>query len=392
MSKEEKKKSPLRRGAAFLLTLALVLTAVFLVANWQKLNFDYIRRYFAYRTLERNEDGQVESFEYDGGVNCTFARMGGDLLVCSKSGVRLYSSGGTEYVNQTRTLSNPVVSTGGACALVYDAGGSSLYVYRDREEVFSYTTDAGQSILSASLSAQGTLVIATQASGVKGSVTVYDSDFQPLLGLNISSRFITDAILSPDGRTLALATSGQTRGSYDSQIAFYRMDSLLSIAGGEPKPDALCSLGNNTILKLNWTSEPLRILGENALVLLNTDGSEAGSYSYNWRHLKGYSLDGDGQCILLLGRYRAGTEADLVAVDLKGEETASLSMDRQILSLSTAGRYLSVLTVDDLTIYTGDLEAYHITEDLQGARKVLQNADGSVTLIAGETARLYLPD
>ena len=219
-------------------------------------------------------------------------------------------------------------------------------------------------------------------------MTVYDSSFQPLLGLNISSRFITDAVLSPDGRTLALATSGQTDGTYDSQIAFY----ALNRTEEDRTPDAVYSLGNNTILKLNWPSEPLRVLGENALVLVNTDGTEAGSYSYNWRHLKGYSLDEDGRCVLLLGRYRAGTEADLVTVDLHGKETASISMDRQILSLSTAGRYLSVLTVDDLTIYSDDLEVYHITEDLQGARKVIQNSDGSVTLIAGETARLYLPD
>ncbi|MDE6107998.1 MAG: hypothetical protein K2F83_04910 [Oscillospiraceae bacterium] len=388
MSTEDKKRHPLRRSVTFLLTLALVLGAVFLVANWQKLNFDYIRRYFAYRNLARNENGQVESFAYDGGVNCTFTRLGGDLLVCSKSGVRLYSSGGAEYVNQTRNLSNPVVTTGGSAALVYDVGGSNLYVYRDREEVFSYTTAAGQSILSASLSAQGILVVATQASGVKGSVTVYDSNFQPLLGLNISSRFITDAVLSPDGRTLALATSGQTDGTYDSQIAFY----ALNRTEEDRTPDAVYSLGNNTILKLNWPSEPLRILGENALVLVNTDGTEAGSYSYNWRHLKGYSLDEDGRCVLLLGRYRAGTEADLVTVDMHGRETASIAMDRQILSLSTAGRYLSVLTVDDLTIYSDDLEVYHITEDLQGARKVIQHSDGSVTLIAGETARLYLPD
>lgn len=389
MDGEEKKRhSLLHRGVTFLVTLALILGAVFLVANWRKLNFDYIRRYFTYRSLARNENGQVESFDYDGGVGSTFVRLGGDLLVCSKSGIRLYSSSGVAYVDQTRTLSNPVVATGGSAALVYDAGGSNLYVYRDREEVFSYTTEQGQSILSASLSAQGILVVATQASGVKGSVTVYDPSFRPLLGLNLSSRFITDAVLSPDGRTLALATSGQTDGTYDSQIAFYALDRTEE----DRTPDAVYSLGNNTILKLSWASEPLRILGENALVLVNTDGTEAGSYSYNWRHLKGYSLDGDSRCVLLLGRYRAGTEADLVTVDLHGKETASISTDRQILSLSSAGRYISALTVDDLTIYADDLEVYHITEELEGARKVIQHSDGSVTLIAGEAARLYLPD
>lgn len=388
MGSEEQKKHPLRRGLTFLLTLALVLGGVFLVANWRKLNFDYIRRYFSYRSLSRTESGQVESFSYDGGSSSSFARLGNDLLVCSKNGIRLYSSGGVAYVDRTCTLANPIVSVGGSAALVYDAGGSSLYVYRNREEIFSYTTETGQSILSASLSAQGILTVATQASGVKGSVTVYDSNFKPLLGLNISSRFITDAILSPDGKTLALATSGQTGGTYDSRIAFYALN-----RGAEDKePDAVYSLGNNAILKLNWSSEPLRVLGENALVLVNSDGTEAGSYSYNWRYLKGYALDGDNSCALVLGHYRAGTDADLVTVDLQGQELAVMETGRQILSISAAGRYLSVLTVDDLTIYADDLQIYHRTEEPDGARKVIQHADGSVTLIAGETARLYLPD
>ena len=126
MDKEEnRKRYPLRRTMAFLTTLALVLGALFLVVNWQKLNFDYIRRWWTYRTLERNESGQAQSFAYDGGAGSLFTRLGDDLLVCSKSGVRLYSAGGTAYVEKTCTLKNPVVVTGGSSAQGYDAGGTS---------------------------------------------------------------------------------------------------------------------------------------------------------------------------------------------------------------------------------------------------------------------------
>ena len=152
----------------------------------------------------------------------------------------------------------------------------------------------------------------------------------------------------------------------------------------------MCSLGNNTILRLSWTGGPLRVLGENALCFVDESGTLAGSYSYGQRVLKGYSLDGDA-CALLLGKYRAGTSADLVMVDAAGEELASRSMEEQVLSMSSAGKYLSVLTADGLTIYTGALEPYHTAAGLQGARRVLQRADGSVTLISPETARLYLP-
>ncbi len=384
---EEKKKHPLPRVLAFLLTAALLFGTVFLIANWQKLNFDFIRRYFAYRSLEKNDNGQAESYRYIGGVGSSFTQLGDDLLVCSESGVRLYSPTGTAYVDQPSVFSNPFVTTGGNAALVYDAGGSDLFVYRDREQVFALTVEDSHSILYATLSAQGQLVLVTQASGLKGEVTVYDAAFEPLFGLKISSRFVTGAELSPDGKTLALATSGQTGGIYDSQISFYGFPR----GRDDIEPDAVCSLGNNTTLKLSWASEPLRVLGENALSFVSHDGVLAGSYSYDRRVLKGFSLDGDA-CTLLLGKYRAGSNADLVMINTAGKELASHPMEQQVLSMSSAGRYLSVLTADGLTIYSGTLEPYHTTTDLQGARRVLQRPDGSVTLISGETARLYLPN
>lgn len=384
---EGKKTNLFLRILAFLVTAALVLGAGFLIVNWEKVNIDFVKRWFAYRSLARNESGQVESFSYNGGVHSAFAELDGDLLVCSSTGVRLYSASGAAYVDQPCVLKNPVLDTGGSAALVYDAGGTDLYVYQNREEVFSLTGDATKAILSATLSAQGLLTVVTRTGSAKGAVTVYDADFHPMFGVNLSSRFVTDAILSPDGGTLALATSGQTGGIYDSQIAFYK----LNRSADNTQPDAVCSLGNDTVLALDWSASPLRVLGENTLSFVSTGGSLAGSYPYNYRYLKGFSLGGDGFCTLLLGKYRAGTEAELVTVGPDGSELASLTVGEQILSLSSAGKYLSVLTADALSLYTGALEPYHTTGDLQGTRKVLQRPDGSVLLIARENARLYLP-
>lgn len=384
-----KKKNPFLRLLACLVTAALLLTAVVLLANWRKLNFDFIKRYFTYRALERNASGQVDSFPYNGGSSSAFAQLGNDLLVCSGSGIWLYAPTGGSYLEEACSLAHPVVSTTDTTALIYDAGGSDLYIYRDREQVFSLTTEANCSILSASLSRQGRLTVVTQASGLKGSVTVYNASFQPAWGVNLSSRFITDAILSPDGSTLALATAGQTGGIYDSQIAFYSAD---SVAAGSHTPDKVCTLGNNTVLALDWQSDALRVLGEDSLDLVSKNGELMASYSYGGRYLKGFTLSGSGFSALLLGRYRAGTDAQLITVDDQGKELATLPLNQQILSLSAAGRYLSLLTPDGLNIYTQELELYHDMSATQGVRKLLQRDDGSVFLISAETARLYLPD
>jgi len=389
MDESKNKKNPLLRLLAFLVTLALVLGAVFLVANWQKLNFDSVKRYFAYRALAKNENGQVESFPYVGGADSVFALVDNDLLVASTSGVRLYSSSGGTYIDQSQTIENPAVSVSGGRALVYDAGGMELHVYEDHNEIFSYTAQTPYAILSASLSAQGWLTIVTQAGGLKGAVSVYDANFQPALDVNLSSRFITNAILSPDSKTLALATSGQTGGLYDSQISFY----ALSRADGDDEPDAVCSLGSTTVLALRWTQEALRVLEDSQLAFVSAEGTLDAVYSYDRRYLKGFALNEDGSSALLLGKYRAGSSAELVSVDAQGGELAVRPLAQQVLSLSAAGRYVSILTAGELTIYTGqDLEVYHTTNAIQSARRVLQRDDGSVTLISGETARLYLPD
>ena len=140
------KKRPNRfvRFLAFLVTLALMVGAVALVANYDKLNFDFIKRWFSYRTLARNDSGQAESFHFVGDSSNAFAVVDGDLLVCSPNTIRLYSGSGQAFVDQAVSMTNPVVSTAGGTALVYDAGGRELFVYSGREEVFSLTQEDGQ--------------------------------------------------------------------------------------------------------------------------------------------------------------------------------------------------------------------------------------------------------
>lgn len=386
--RESKQKNPFFRTLTFLVTVALCLSALLLVANWRKLNFDAVKRYFTYRSMDLNDSGQMESYTYTGGVSSQFSCLGDDLFVCSTSGIRLYSPNGMAYLDKTCLLEHPMLSVKGHFGLAYDVGGTQLYVYRDQELVFSYTSKADNAILSASINSQGQLTIVTKASGLKGAVTVYDTSFQPVMSVNLSSRFIYDAVLSPDGHTLALATSGQNAGVYNSYVDFYSIDH----PSQESEPDFSYLLGTGAVLKLEWSKDTLQVLGENELVFLSPKAKLLGNYSYGDHYLKGFTLDGDHFVSLLLGKYRAGSTAELVTLDYSAAELARLEINSQVLSLSSSGRYLSVLSSDALTIYTDDLTVYHTLEDHHGTQKVLQRPDGSVMLISGETARLYLPD
>ncbi len=383
----KKRPNLLLRILTFLITLVLVVGAVVLVVNYDKLNFDSIKRWFAYRNLERNESGQSQSFTFEGKDSSSFAMLSGDLLVCSPSSIRLYSGSAQLYVNQTVSMEAPSVQVAGGAALVYDVGGQELFVYRDRAEAFSLSLSDEQQFIAASLNPQGWLVTVTQESGYKGIVTVYDSAFSPKIRFRLSSRFIMDAALAPDSSAVALLTMGLDEDSFQSRVDVYSLERTEE----ETDPDWTCPIGSDVILALRWNDSGIWALGESSLSIVDDSGTLSGSCSYGGLYLKRFSLEGDGTAALLLGKYRAGTSAELWVVSPDGSIRASLPTEEQVLSLSAAGRYIGLLTADRLDIYNQDLECYNTLTGTQSARTVLQQSDGSAMLIDSTTARIYVP-
>lgn len=383
---EKKRKKPrfLVRLLLFLLALVLLLAGVTAVVFRDQLNMDNIRRWFHYRSLVLNDSGQAESFPYEGDLTDTFATLDGDLLVCSGNTISLYSGSGTRYVSQSVSMEHPVVDSNGTLAVVYDAGGEELYVLGQRQLVWE--ADGLRSILSAHLNRSGQLTVVTQADGYRGAVTVYGTDYQPIVTVNLSSAYVMDAALSDDGKTLSILTVGQEGGTFTSTLSLYALNTA---GAGEFIPDAVCSLGGNVVLATRHTEDEVWSLGNLGLNVTDHSGK---TVTADWSdlYLKRYTLSGDGYATVLLGRYRAGSQADLVTIDASGARH-SVEYNEQILSLAAAGRYVAVLTGDRLDLYTSDLELYASLEGTQGARGVLLMKDGSAILLSSGSASYYVP-
>ena len=367
-SPEPKHKAPrfLVRLTATLVVLAVAVGLTAAVAFRDSLNVDSVKRWFHYRSLIRSDSGRAESFPYGGDLTDTFAVLDGDLLVCSRNAISLYSGSGTQYINQSAGMENPVVNTNGSLAVVWAAEGL-------------------ESILSARLNKNGQLTVVTQSSGYRGTVTVYDAAYAPVMRINLSSAFVMDAALSDDGHTLGILTVGQADGAFSTSLELYDM----TYASGEYSPDFTCRLGGGVVLETRHTASAMWSLGDRGLTITGHDGRSAG-VSWADKHLRRYTLSGDGFAAVLLGKFRAGSHAELWVVDSRGERRI-LELNEQVMSISAAGRYLAVLTGDRLDIYTDQLELYDTLEGTQGARTVLLMPDGSAILISADSAGFYIP-
>ena len=382
-AKAAKKPNLFLRLLALAATAALVLGALALVVNRERFNLDAVKRWLAYRTMETTETGQAAPFTHAGGDKMSIACLDSGILTASSSGAHYYALDGRQYAEQVHPLDNPVLSVSHSTGAVYDAGGQTLFLFQHGQECTDLTLTQGGNLLSVRPNDSGWLAVTAQQSGYKGAVTVYDAGHQPVIQISLSSTFVVDAALSPDNRTVAVATMDQQGGSFYSRLLFYPVD--------QKEPSAQVELGNTAVLDLDYEDGQVWVLGENQLLIAGEDGQTLGSYSFGRNYLKGCDLGGDGFALLLTGLYRAGAASQALIIDGQGQAVHSLELSGQVLDYSAAGRYCALLTGGQLNIFTQALEPYAQLPGLQGARQVDLLHDGSALLADSQQGWLFIP-
>lgn len=380
---KKKKQNIVFRLLALLVTIGLVLGALTLVVYRDRFNLDALKRWMSYRTVSTSDTGEAEPFPYAGGQKLALAYLDNGLLTACDAGTHFYSFDGEQYAEVVVSLENPVLSAAEKAAVVYDAGGDSMYLFKGTEAADSLTLEGGGDILSARVNNSGWLAVTAQESGYKGAVTVYNAQQEKIIGINLSSTFLVDAAVSPDCKTVAVVTMSQTAGTFESQLILYSMDSK--------EPKATVSLGDIAVLDLEFETNRIWVVGEDTLLILSADGSTTTTYPFGRYYLKGCSLGGEDFGLLLLGRYRAGAATQALVINPDGSTHATLDLSSQVLSFDAAGRYFSLLTGDGLTIYSTDGAVSSALENTQNARYTALSPNGTALLADQQEAWLFIP-
>lgn len=379
---DEPKKHSLRaRIAAVIALVVLICAAVAVILLRETVGLDGVRRFVRYLNVSQADaDGR---FSFDQHSSNAFAAGDDGLSIASVGGVTVYEENGEELYTFSRGLSNPAAQVGDRVTLAYDVGGTTLLAISHTRGLTADVT-AGGTLLDADISTDDAIVYCAVESGKKTVLTVLDEDQNEIYQWLSSSSFLSPCAVADGGGQAAAVAVGQSDHTFSSTL-------LLFDTGSQDQPVSL-PLGNLLVYDLDYLSgQTLCAVGENEAVFAETDGSLSGRFDYDGRYLKDYSLGGDGFLVLALNRYQAGSSYSIVTVDEKTCEPTEQYLGVEVLSVSASGKYLAVLTVDGLSIYTSDLELYGQTQETGAATRVLQRSDGTALLIEGASASLFIP-
>lgn len=161
--------------------------------------------------------GIYSTIRYDSGNDLEFALYKGDLVVVRSGQTSIYAMDGRSVMNEKNDFYSPVLRSSDQYFLVWDPGQTSntLSVYNAFSLLHSqkYTT----SLYDAEISDSGIYAIATDATGYRGVVEVYDRDFQ-LLTTIYKEKYIWDIALNADASRLLILSAYDQNGTWCTEV------------------------------------------------------------------------------------------------------------------------------------------------------------------------------
>lgn len=379
-----KKKS--HRGRQFLiffLTLAVVLGVVLVAAYRDGTGFDLLRRYWNYGGSTSVDSEGI--YRYESSAHNRFAVLGDHLVVLSDTALRILDQEGGEVWSATVNMASPTLHLGGNRAVAYDVGGTELYVLDREGEVLHLTAGEEEPFIAATLNEAGWLAVTMEKRGYKGCVTVYNAEQKEVFAFRSAKRFVADAYVTDDNRSLAAVTLGQEGGIFISNMVLYNLKEQTE------EPRVSYAVKDGLVVEISQQGNQLVTVSDTCMTFADLNGQVKAEYPYGGSYLRGYDTAGNGFAVLLLNRYQSGSVGRLVTVGPDGTEMASLDVNQEILGISAAGRYLAVLYANSLVIYNADLQVYASLQGTDFASNVLMREDGSALLLSAEYAGIFLP-
>ncbi len=330
MARAAKPRTRNRQLGILIIGALIIIAAVLVIIFWDRLSL----------TRGEKTNGVAQPYTYENGSNQAFALMGKSLAVASSTGMELLDTDGYSVMREVFSMDEPAVCAGDSLCAFYDVGGLTLRV-TDGSEL--KTLDTEQPIISVDINSSGFMAVATEETGYKGAVTVYDSEQKPIFQWFSGSGYVLSAVVSPDSGRLAVLCLENT----GSVIHFFKTDS--------DKELSTAYLPNELAFRLEYCDDgTLCALSEKALNFIGKNGDIVSSYSFDGERLVNYELTGSMR-ILVLGSYVSGSEVTVLSLSQGGSLLGKTALNGEPLSLSSRGEKLLVLSSTGVMLYTREL-------------------------------------
>ncbi|MCD8355619.1 MAG: DUF5711 family protein [Clostridia bacterium] len=324
--------------------------------------------------------GDTTVISYPSGSTKCILPFGNGIAICSDNALNFELPSKYSQMEMTLTYANPVMRASNQYLLVFDRNAYRFTVTNTLSELYSQTMTSP--ITNADIATNGSVAIVTDEAGYKSAVTVYNIDNEQLYKWSSPDYYIMSAVLSSDGRRLAIFCFKQDGLTLTSRLFFTDISSSESPENGVDMNSNLVLgmkfLGNNTVCAVC----------DNATYVISRSGQIRYQTEYSSDDLIAFDLAED--CVALATEaYSQTSRAEIVLINARGTASRNpLSLSTEPDSISYCDGRLAVLTGDSVTFYSKSLREIDQQTNLAGVSRIYMRSGGTAIALFNSQARV----
>lgn len=296
-----------------------------------------------------------------------------DLVLLYDDTVKVLDSTAKEISNITHEYDHPVMSSNSGRVLLYDEGGTTFRVQSKTRVLYEKELD--HIIFTGAMGKEGSVAVATTAKDAESMLTVYDSKEKEVFAWKCAKEHIMSCDISDNGKLFAVSVIGVDNGSVYSKVYIFNKR--------KTEPQAAFEYKDSSVSSVQFLSnETLFVLGNNVCEIINgNEVKEIVDVSVNTPS-RLYISD-NNTAVLVLSKYSSTTQKIIKVYNKSGKELFSQEINGLVKSVSTDGKYVSVLTDENIQIFNSKGE-------MVGSANV--NTDAEKVIVSSRNTYVYSLD
>lgn len=295
-----------------------------------------------------------------------------DLVLLYDDSVKVLDTTAKELSSISHKYDHPVMQSNSGRVLLYDEGGNKFKVQSKTRTL--YEKETKYMILTGSLGKDGSVAVATRAEDAQSMLTVYNSKEKEIFVWKCAKENIISCDVSDNGKLIAVSVLGVENGSVYSKV--YIFDKK------KDSPKASFTYQDSAVSSIRFLSnETLFVLGNNICSVIKDGKEEQVNVSVNTPYM--IHISDNNTAVLVLSKYSSTTQKLVNVYDKSGRELFSNEIDGLVKSVSTDGKYVGVLTDNNVQIY-------NMKGERVGSASV--NTDAEKVIVSGRNTYVYSAD
>ena len=295
-----------------------------------------------------------------------------DLVLLYDDSVKVLDTTAKELSSISHKYDHPVMQSNSGRVLLYDEGGNKFKVQSKTRTL--YEKETKYMILTGALGKDGSVAIATRAEDAQSMLTVYNSKEKEIFVWKCAKENIISCDVSDNGKLIAVSVLGVENGSVYSKVYIFDKKN--------DSPKASFTYQDSTVSSIRFLSnETLFVLGNNVCSVIKGEKEEKINVSVNTPNM--IHISDNNTAVLVLSKYSSTTQKLVNVYDKSGRELFSNEIDGLVKSVSTDGKYVGVLTDNNVQIY-------NMKGERVGSANV--NTDAEKVIVSGRNTYVYSAD